>query len=79
MERPAPKKNAECDFCLKTKPLLMPVGYAPGWPTITYSHLCLECRLAVKTSEYFWLVQDMIHGKTERERSAFGEWEYQSL
>ena len=45
MKRPKPKRHAECDHCHRDKPLLMPVGGAPGWPVIVWQLLCLDCRL----------------------------------
>ena len=45
MRRPEPKKHSECEQCLEVKPLLMPVDCAPGFPMITWSLLCKDCRI----------------------------------
>ena len=75
--RPHPKKNSECEGCRKTRPLLIAVGYAPGWPCIAWRNLCLKCRLELKIDndpQYCWYIEDMIHSKEQRARAAFDEW-----
>jgi hypothetical protein len=77
MKRPAHKKKSRCSCCNKVKPLLIPIGYAPGWPYIVYSHYCFDCRLQLRVdydSRYMWLVEDMIHSKRPEARAAFDEW-----
>jgi hypothetical protein len=75
--KPLPKKNDRCDGCSTIQPLLIPVGYAPGFPCIAYSFYCFDCRLQLKNdndTRYCWFVEDMIHDKSEIARTAFDEW-----
>lgn len=53
LKKPRPKKHDECDFCLKIRPLLVPVAFIPGYRlTIIWLHLCFECRLNVQHSRH---------------------------
>lgn len=74
MNRPAPKKNAECPWCATFKPLLMPVQYAPGFAEMHWSCICLACRLNLRSDEYMFLASDMIHHPSKDTRDAYPEW-----
>ena len=52
MEKPLPKKNSVCERCHKLKPLLMPIGWIPGWPWIEWEFMCMDCRTAVQMSKH---------------------------
>lgn len=78
MQKPAPKKHSECDQCLRVKPLLMPVGGAPGWPIIVWQHLCLDCRVAEQMSKYssdYWMpAYHLEHSPDPAKRQTYQEW-----
>lgn len=76
MHKPQPKKDAECDGCCELKPLLMPVGGAPGWPVIIWEMLCLQCRLnsPQRPSEY-WKPGEWMQFNSDPEiRAQYDEW-----
>jgi hypothetical protein len=53
MKKPQPKKHAECDQCLRDRPLLMPVAFIPGWPIVMWSMLCWQCRTSIQVSRHW--------------------------
>jgi acetone carboxylase gamma subunit len=78
MRKPPPKKNAECNHCLQVKPLLMPVGMAPGWPLIVWEHLCLECRTSQQMSRFedrhYTPAYHLEHSPDPHLRQVYQEW-----
>lgn len=78
MERPQPKKHAECEQCLREKPLLMPVSWIPGWPMVVWSLLCLDCRTSSETSRHWSRYgcpgYRLEHSHDAAERETFQEW-----
>jgi hypothetical protein len=74
MERPKPLKHAECECCLEDAPLLMPVGFAPGFPLIVWQRMCLACRLTATSDQYSMAASDIQHGKRPETRAAYSEW-----
>lgn len=78
MEKPSPKKNARCDGCQEVKPLLMPMGYAPGFPIIVWEHLCMECRTSQQmsrySSSYYMPAYHLEHSACGVDRAAYQEW-----
>jgi hypothetical protein len=74
MQRPEPKKHAECSQCLEHAPLLMPVAIAPGFAVFTWPLLCLLCRLNVRSNDYEMLASDLLHSRHEESRAAYPEW-----
>ena len=74
MQKPQPKKHAECQQCLRTAPLLMPVGFAPGFPVIVWQRLCLRCRLNAVSDKWAVLASDLQHSKHQNAREAYPEW-----
>lgn len=74
MERPQPKKHAECENCLEHAPLLMPVGFAPGFPVIVWRRMCLKCRLSERSDRWSILASDLLHSPSEAARNAYNDW-----
>ena len=74
MQRPEPLKNAECECCLEPAPLLMPVGFAPGFPVIVWLRMCLKCRLNERSDKYSMMASDLQHGKRVETREAYDRW-----
>lgn len=78
MKRPDPKKNDHCDMCDKLSPLLMPFGWIPGWPVVTWELLCLDCRTSIQCSRwwnrYGGPAYHMEHSPDPDKRAAYEEW-----
>lgn len=78
MRKPPPKKHAACCQCRRVKPLLMPVGMAPGWPVIVWEHLCLECRTSQQCSRfwdrYYTPAYHLEHSPDQDLRQTYQEW-----
>ena len=74
MHRPNPLKNAECECCLVQAPLLMPVGFAPGWPVIVWQRMCLACRLNTASDSTLALATDLQHARRAETRAAYHRW-----
>lgn len=74
MQRPEPEKNGECEGCLEDAPLLMPVGFAPGFPVIVWQKLCLRCRMVATSDEWSTIASDLMHSKHRGAREAYPKW-----
>jgi hypothetical protein len=74
MQRPEPKKHDMCEGCLEPATLLMPVGYAPGFPIIVWQRLCLRCRMGATSSQWATLETDLKHSKHKSARAAHPVW-----
>ena len=74
MERPKPLKHAECESCLEQAPLLMPVGFAPGFPVIVWQRMCLACRMTATGDQYSALASDLQHAPKAHTRAAYNKW-----
>jgi len=54
MLKPMPQFHAECQECLKVRPLLMPVAWLPGWPFVAWLMLCWRCRTSMHVAKQGW-------------------------
>lgn len=81
MKQPKPQSNAECQGCLKRKPLLMPVAIIPGWPVVAWLNLCLECRMNARyeksqnhPAQHSTWGDAFKFSRLKKQRDAYDEW-----
>jgi len=74
MQRPEPIKHGTCECCDEYAPLLMPVGFAPGFPVIVWLRLCLSCRLSMTSDKYTLMASDIQHSVRASARDAYVDW-----
>lgn len=74
MQKPMPLKYSACEGCDEESLLLMPVGFAPGFPVIVWLRLCLQCRLNEISNEWCLMADDIKHHQRPETRAAYPEW-----